>query len=107
MKAVVASLVTALVIVSAAWAGNVTPQQVSKLSGRVTTLESRLTAETRTTSCILRQWNAQRYEPYFLDTSDGFATKSGTLTIFSSPSAPDGLTGTGYLIVSPSIGTTC
>ena len=38
MKALLASLATAAVITGAAWAGNVTPQQVSTLNARVTAL---------------------------------------------------------------------
>ena len=38
MKALVASLLTAAVITGAAWASNVTPQQVSALNARVTAL---------------------------------------------------------------------
>lgn len=39
MKAVLASTLTALVLVSAAWASNVTPAQLAALSKRVTKLE--------------------------------------------------------------------
>lgn len=53
MKAVVASLATAAVLVGAAYAGNVTPLQLSKLNARVTALQKSETAlESYVTTCL-------------------------------------------------------
>lgn len=44
MKAVLASALTALVLVAGAWASNVTPRQLSALSKRVDQLQARVVA---------------------------------------------------------------
>jgi hypothetical protein len=57
LKALLASALTALVIVSAAWASNVTPAQLTALQKRVTALEhrdARLEANLATQSTFIR-----------------------------------------------------
>lgn len=100
MKAVVASLATAAVLAGAAWASNITPQQFAKLSGRVAKLE-------RQNACLVRQWNAQKFEPYAFFTTGNWPTKSGNLTTFTQPSQSDGITASGYLVASDTLGSTC
>lgn len=117
MKALLASTLTALVLVSAAWATNVTPAQLSALSSRVTLLQHRLavtqsevstiaTKQTRASNliaCLQRGWNSQKFEPYLDYSTSGWSTKTTNLTVFAGPSADDGLAGAGYLISVDSI----
>jgi hypothetical protein len=107
VKALLASALTALVLVTTAWASNVTPGQLAALSKRVTKLESSNAALARQVTCLRVGWNAQSYQAYALYTSDGFGTDSGDLTMLVSPSAPDGITGAGYLVASAAIGPQC
>lgn len=106
MKALLASTLTALVLVTAAWAGNVTPGQLAALSSRVTKLEranaalaARVKGLDDVTTCLRVGWNAQQFESYGKYTSDGFATNSGNLTMIVSPASADGIVGQGYLLV--------
>lgn len=105
MKALAASLATAAVLAGAAWANNVTPQQIAKLSARVTKLErsqsqlaGQVAALQQTTACLTKQWRGASFQPYLVMTWDGFATKSGNATLFTAPAPADGLVGTGYLV---------
>lgn len=128
MKALLASALTALVFVTAAWASNVTPAQLSALSKRVTRLEranaslrsltyanaaqiaktqAALETAMTTVSCIRAGWNAQRFEPYGTYRSDAWQTSSGSLTVFAQSPAADGVAASGYLVAVPSIMDQC
>lgn len=112
MKAVLASVLTALVLVSAAWASNVTPGQLAALSRRVTKLEqsnakfsTEIAGQSTVIACLQRGWNAQHLVSYTTASFGGFDTPSGSLGLFVSPNAADGTVGTGYLVSSPGDGT--
>lgn len=56
MKALVASLVTALVLVGTAWSANITPGQLAALAKRVSALEkSNAALTTYVNTCLRRQ----------------------------------------------------
>jgi hypothetical protein len=105
MKVILAALAGAAVTATgAALAGPtsrpVTQAQVAALTKRVAALEQRNT-------CLAAGYNAQRYEPYLVQQWDGFATKSGFVAVFMSPSLDDGLAQTGYVLTSPTILPSC
>jgi hypothetical protein len=102
MKALLASALTALVFVTAAWASNVTPAQLNALSKRVTFLEKANVRQTEILNCLRGGWNDQSTATYAVVTGSGFDTKSGNLNLFTAPAPDDGIVGTGYLVTSPS-----
>lgn len=121
MKALLASALTALILVTTAWASNVTPGQLTALSKRVATLQRRvnslqsnLEANDSTVSavqvretkgelvlkCLQTQWNATKFEDYSIYTSDGFGTTSGDVSMYAAPAVADGIARQGYLLES-------
>lgn len=102
MKSLLASALTALVLVTAAWASNVTPAQLNALSKRVKFLESANVRQTEILNCLRGGWNAQGTTTYAVVTGSGFDTKSGNLNLFVAAAPDDGIVGTGYLVTSPS-----
>lgn len=89
MKAVLASTLTALVLVSAAWASNVTPAQLSALSKRVTKLEHAntvLSARVAALAC-LKLTPFTSYDET-IDFNDGSTLKFSTLETPAAGDAP-------------------
>jgi hypothetical protein len=124
MKALLASTLTALVLVTTAWASttsSVTPAQLAAISKRVAKLEkdnrSLRAAVNQATSVVDRQndvvgclraaWNAQGTAAYAVSTWGGFDTKSGNLNLLVAPATDDGIAGTGYLVTTQEINQGC
>jgi hypothetical protein len=101
LKALLASALTALVLVTTAWASNVTPAQLNALSKRVKFLEQANVRQTDVLNCLRAGWNAQSATAYAVATYGGYDTKTGNLSMIVAPSAADGIAGTGYLVTSP------
>ena len=90
MKALLASALTALVLVTTAWASNVTPAQLSALSKRVTKLEkanarlsARLAADEAYNDRCVQAFQAVAFYTVTLHNADG------TTTTFPTWSPPD------------------
>lgn len=121
MKALLASALTALVLVTTAWASNVTPAQLSALSKRVTKLEKTnrqleaavnqaaavVDRQDAVVKCLRAGWNAQTFQAYATFGSTGWPTKSNNLTVLAAPSSDDGVAGTGYLVSVASVTEQC
>lgn len=109
MKTVIAAVCAALVTAggAGAYVASVTPHQFAQLQHQVTALQHEVTTlknqETPIASqvaCLRTDWNHTGFDAYLQESWSGFDTKSGNATLFSAPSAEDGLIGTGYLLTS-------
>lgn len=126
MKALLASALTALVLVTAAWASNVTPAQLASLSQRVAKLEranaalgrrvsaaeaqivktqAGLADQTITVDCLAKGWNAQKTIAY--DVGSFQMTDGSSQSFFVWPT--NGTPTQGYLITvaDPTLGPIC
>lgn len=91
MKAVLASLATALVIAGTAWASNVTPQQVSRLNAKVSALaQSNAQLVAYVDRCLHSFVGAAEFSGYTETLSDGSTdTKANALDLTGSGETPD------------------